>query len=367
MSEGITVGGCYPPSWPRPPKPPVPEPVPNSLDEQVDWMTYSHPELYDMVHSGLDLTGAMHVSAKWARLGDELSDIGDELSRLLVATTQSWTGETAELAKESVGALSDWSRESGQRAKEVCACITVQVDNATTARNSMPKPPYPLSPQPKSQPDVMPMDAAFVSGDFADAAPLVADPEKYSSRERALHQQAAATMQTFQNNTRDVYETVPQFAPPRLRNELFGGPVEPPSPQPPLPPNPQPQPPVPSVPSGPAGGGGGTRTPVPTGGGAPRGGVSTTPNPPLSAGAGTGTAEPAQTRPAAAAAAGTGRPGGGHGGVGGVPMGGHGAGTQGGEDKDRKGKRYLEGDDDVWGLQDEKVMPPVIGEVNRRA
>jgi hypothetical protein len=48
-------------------------------------------------------------------------------------------------------------------------------------------------------------------------------------------------------------------------------------------------------------------------------------------------------------------------------MGGHGAGTQGGQDKDRKGKRYLEGDDDVWGLQDEKVMPPVIGEVNRRA
>ena len=36
----------------------VPEPVPGSLDEPVDWMTYSHQEMYRMVHDGLDLTGA---------------------------------------------------------------------------------------------------------------------------------------------------------------------------------------------------------------------------------------------------------------------------------------------------------------------
>jgi hypothetical protein len=351
--------GCYPPTWPRPPKHPVPEPEPDSLDEQVDWMTYSHPELYAMVHTGLDLTGAMAVSATWARLGEELSDIGDELARLLAATTQAWEGESAELARESVSALSDWSRDTGTRATEVSGCVTIQVDNATTARNAMPKPPYPVGP--KAEPGVTPLDTAFVSGGLASAAPLVADPAKYSKRERALHHQAASTMQQFQDSSRDVYATVPQFVPPNLRRTPFGGTTEP-TPQPPPRPRPQPQP-LPSVPaSAPVTGG----APVASGGPGPAERTSSPrPGGKPGAGGGAGVVEREPVRPAAAASSSAAaRPGGGGTGMG-MPMGGaHGG--QGGEDKERRSRRYLEEDDDIWGL-DEKAMPPVIGEVNRRA
>jgi len=347
----VTVGGCYPPTWPRPPKPPVPEPEPGSLDEQVDWMTYSHPELYSMIHTGLDLTGAMSVSAKWARLGDELADIGDELARLLVATSQAWQGESADLARESVSALSEWSRDTGVRATEVSGCITVQVDNATTARNKMPAVPYPVDA--KSAPS---QATAFTSGDFATAQPLVADPEAYTSRERALHQQAASTMEQFQENSRDVYATVPQFAPPNLRKTLLVGPP-PEQPPPPSPTLPQATPVTRGIPLS-AGGG-------PSSGPAAPVGSPATPRPaaPLAPGAGTSTTEPTPTRPAAAATA-QGRPGTGGSGMGGMPMGG--APGQRDEDTERKTK-YLEGEDDLWGLEDQKVMPPVIGEVNRRA
>ncbi len=355
----MIIGGCYPPTWPRPPKPPVPEPEPDSLDEQVDWMTYSHPELYSMVHTGLDLTGAMAVSAKWARLGDELADIGDQLARLLVATSHAWQGDSAELARESVSALAEWSRDTGVRATDVSGCVTVQVDNATTARNSMPKPPYPLD-----STDMPSQATAFTSGDFTTAKSVVADPATYTSQERSLHQQAARTMETFQQNSRDVYATVPQFAPPNLRRVLVG-----PAPPPEQPPQPPPQ----TVPQQAAVPPPGTRAPV--GGGAPvaggpaagPGGVRATPAAPLGPGAGTGTAEPAPARPAAAAAASAaGRPGGAGPGMSGVPMGGAPAG-QGDEDTERAGARYLEGDDDIWGLDEQKFMPPVIGEVDRRA
>jgi hypothetical protein len=357
----VVAGGCHPPTWPRPPKHPVPEPTPESLDEQVDWMTYSHPELYKMVHKGVDLAGAMHVSAQWARLGDELADIGDELSRLLAATVQAWQGESAELARDSVSSLADWSRDTGVRATEVSGCIIVQVGNATAARNAMPEPPYPEDPKPADG-VVMPLDAAFVSGDFASAAPLVADPAQYSKREKALHRQAARTMETFQETSRDVYATVPQFAPPDLRRLPHRPPTEPPPPQPPAqPPTPQPQAQqtVPSVlpPGGPAG-----SAPPRTSGGP---GAGPAPRPPMPPGAGVGATEPAPAgRPAAASA--TGSTGRGSGAMGGVPMGGHGA--QGGEDAEHKRKKYAgEGDDDVWGLADQPYAPPVIGEVNRRA
>jgi hypothetical protein len=362
VSEGITIGGCYPPSWPRPPKPPVDEPVPDSLDERVEWMTWSHPELYKMVHEGIDLTGAMSVSATWARLGDELADMADELSKLLFTTAQAWEGEAAELAKESVSALSEWSRETAVRATEVCGCVAVQVDNVTKARNDMPPPPYPMTPTP--QPSQI---TAFTSGDFDTAKPLVVDPLIYTSQERELHEQAARTMEQFQASSRDVYATVPQFAPPSLRKVPYGPPQERPlppvPPQPPLPPVPPP-PPVPRVPGG-AGGG-------PVSGGGPGGGPggsgpgSTGRAPaasPLAPGGGTGTGEPA-TRPAAASAVPARQGGQAPGMGGGVPMGG--GGSSRGEDVERKNK-YVEEDPEIWGLNDERVMPPVIGEVNRRA
>ena len=358
INQGITIGGCYPPFWPRPPLPPVEEPVPDSLDEDVVWMTWSHPELYRMVHQGIDATGAMAVSATWARMGQELSEIGDELQRLLFATADAWEGEAAELAKESVSGLAEWSGETGTRATEVSACITIQVDNVTTARNDMPPPPYPIA-YPAEAPSQV---TAFTTGDFELSKPLVVDPMIYTTQERELHEQAARTMERFQANSRDVYATVPQFAPPSLRRITFGPPQEPPQPPPP----PQPQPPVPAPPpvprvpvtGGPATGGG-------PGGPGP-GGTGRAPAAPLAPGGGTGASEPA-ARPAAASAA-PGRPGGQPApGMAGMPMGGGAGGRGGGEDLERGSNKYVEEDPDIWGAHDERVMPPVIGEVNRRA
>jgi hypothetical protein len=359
VDQGITIGGCYPPFWPRPPLPPVEEPVPDSLDERVEWMTWSHPELYRMVHQGIDTSGAMAVSATWARMGQELSEIGDELQRLLFATAEAWEGDAAELAKESVSGLAEWSGETGARATEVSACITIQVDNVTNARNDMPPPPYPIA-YPAELPSQV---TAFTTGDFELAKPLVVDPMIYTNRERELHEQAARTMEQFQSNSRDVYATVPQFAPPSLRRITVGPPLEPP--QPPPPPQP-PQPPVPTptpVPRGPVGGGPAPGGPGSAGGPGPSTGRA--PTTPLAPGSGTGTSEPA-ARPAAASAT-PGRSGGQPGsGMAGMPMGG-GAGSRGGEDTERGSNKYVEEDPDIWGAHDERVMPPVIGEVNRRA
>lgn len=362
---------CLPPIWPRPPLPPVPEPDPDSLDERVDWMTYSHPELYSMVHSGIDLSGAMAVSAKWARLGDELADIGEELSKLLTTTGQAWEGEAAELAKGSVSALAEWSRQTGTLATEVSGCVTIEVDNAANARNAMPPPPYhfplpdpnpPLMPAPMPRPVPMPSQAsAFTTGDFSTAAPLVADSMTYSSRERALHQQAARTMSEFQSNSRDVYATVPQFAPPDLRSMPYHPPEQPPQPPPTQKPQPNPNPTP-----GPGGYVGGPGSGGPGTGGGP--GRAAGPGTPLGAGPSTGAAPGEQlgVRPAAAA---TGRGGGpGHAPMaGGMPMG-AGAGQSGAEDGQRKGNQYLkEEDEDLWGMDDQRLVPPVIGEANRRA
>ena len=54
-ANSIAAGGCYDPGD-RNPKLPLPwppsEPEPTVLDEKVNWLTYSHQELYDMVWGG---------------------------------------------------------------------------------------------------------------------------------------------------------------------------------------------------------------------------------------------------------------------------------------------------------------------------
>jgi hypothetical protein len=346
--EPIAPGGCYPSDHPTPPgcwpsHPLPPEPDPGTLDASVDWLTYSHDELYQMVHNGLDLTGAMAVSAQWARLGDELGDIGDELAKIVEAAATAWQGEAADLARDTLTALTHWAADAGTLATKVSGCVSIEVDNATNARDNMPTPPRRLEPHP------------MIVGDFTGAEHLVADPDGPAHAENALHAQAARAMERFQQSSREVYATVPQFSPPQVGQHLLAGPVDPPPAPPqqpapiPVPPRTTPRGPAAAPPRGPAAGP--PRPEVPGRPAAPRPGAAVEP------------AAPA-TRPAAAASAPqqqerSGRPG-----VGGVPMG---AGGRGSEDTERKSSAYLKEDPDIWGLDDQALAPPVIGESGRRA
>lgn len=356
--ESIVPGGCYPPHWPAPPgswplHAPSPEPDPGALDVEVDWLTYSHHELYQMVHSGLDLTGAMAVSAQWARLGDELADIGAELGKIAEAAATAWRGEAADLARETLAGLTHWAADAGMLATKVAGCVSIEVDNATNARDEMPAPPQVIEPAPSVR--------AFTSNEFAGTDRLVADPAGPVGQEKALHAQAARTMDRFQRSSFEVYGTVPQFSPPQVGQRLLTGPVDPSPPPRPQPPQPQPPVPVPpGVPRGPSGGpaAGPPRAPV---GGSP--GRSGTPPAP---GAGSGAAVPtAPNRPAAASATPDRPDRSGRQGVGGMPMGA--GGGSGGEDTERKKSQLFKEDEDIWGLDDQPVAPPVIGEGPRRA
>lgn len=53
--------------------------------------------------------------------------------------------------------------------------------------------------------------------------------------------------------------------------------------------------------------------------------------------------------------------------MGGMPMGGMGGASKGGEDLERKSPAYVKEDEDLWGLDDHVVAPPVIGEDQGRA
>jgi hypothetical protein len=344
-------------------RPPFVEPVPDSLDENVDWMTYPHRELYRMVHEGLDLAGATTVSANWARLGEGLGEIGDALARIGQAFADAWQGDAADQARHAVSSLSEWAQRAGAGAVEVSGCITVEVDNAMHARNAMPPPP-PTTPAPAPPGHVVPADSvapnAFTSPGFGQAGDLLVDQTALRAARLEAHRQAAETMDRFQAGSLEVYGTVPQFAPPRIGPKPPGLDNPPPArPRPEPPPSPSPQPPPVAIRPVP---------PAPGESAAPRAGAPPRPvSPAPGQGSGVRAVPPAETpapgRPAAVAqepTTGTGRPAP----MGGMPMGGAAAG---GEDRERKRPAYLKEDRDIFGLEEQVVAPPVIGEERGRA
>lgn len=204
--------GCLPFPWP----PLEPEPEPD-LDQDVNWLTYSHRELYLMVNNGLDLERTTAVAAQWARLGRQLDDIGSELRRALDRAAEDWQGAAAEQARDTMRGLAKWAEETADSSHAVSGCVSDQSELASAAQRNMPDPPVAPLPPPEREP----MSGSF--GGFHAGPALVADPEPERQHERLLHRQAAEVMEQYQRQSRELHARVPMFSTPGSMPSLEGG------------------------------------------------------------------------------------------------------------------------------------------------
>lgn len=368
--------------WPPKQWPPEEDEIgKHELSEHVDWMSYSHQQLYEMVHNGLDLGSAVQVAADWGKLGDDLDEIGHDLRKALDDSAEGWQGVAAGTAQEKLRGLADWSKDSGSRGKDVSVCVTRQADLAETARNNMPNPKPQLTPHPIPQ-DPMPVvngggggllqpmtSSAFVDSGFSGAGNMYRDCWGDLDRDRQAKQEAAQVMTKLQHDSLEVYRDVPRFASPDERADVLRTPRDPE-------PDPEPDPRDPGVPgddststsstgggatAGTPAGGGSARMAAPTGGlaagGAPAYGASDQ----LSAGGRSGVGSFPSSGAAGVGSAPAASGGAGRGAVGGMPMGAAGAGSRQGGDTEHKLADYLEDDDDFFRAHT-PVIPPVIGE-----
>ena len=128
-------------AWPPTPYPPR-EPNPNGDDllEPVDWMTFSHRDLYLMATTRLHPETARELSGEWLRVGRKLDEIADKLVRLNRLTGGAWEGVAAEVARDTGRQLSAWADESGNGARGVADYLERHAGNAEWASREMPEP-----------------------------------------------------------------------------------------------------------------------------------------------------------------------------------------------------------------------------------
>lgn len=367
--------------YPWPPR--EPEPEPGDLDQEVNWMTYTHHALYEMVHNGVNLETATEVAAKWSRLGNKLDEMGKELRQALDTAADGWRGVAAEDARGKVIQLASWTEETADGSNEVSGCVSEQADLAASARQAMPEPPLmpmprdcwepaPGSPPGTNTPNIESVfrgttPSSAGGGGYVEATSIVVDDSANRERARELHRQAAEVMQRYQNQSRTLYGRVPSFTSPGATPLITDKPPKRPEP-PEKPPREEPDGHDDSTTTSSSGGGDALGAPaagaVPMGGvagSAPGSGAGAVTGEQLAGGSRAGASALPPGTPAggaAAAASAAGRGGGAMGGA--MPMGAGAGARQGGDDIEHRSPSYLEEEEDLWGTQ-VPLAPPVLG------
>ncbi|MEU4801323.1 hypothetical protein [Actinosynnema sp. NPDC023587] len=248
------------------------EPPPSDLGQKVDWMSFTHQALYDMVHTGVDLKAAGSAQADWAMVGKALDEVQELLAKAISQSQQAWAGDSADRAREALESVEKWALNTSGHADNVAKCIGEEIQHVETARQMMPAPspapptvapvtgggtPPVAAPQADVRAALVQQQPAFRAplgaqqrlltedrgGDLGSpvdhrAAPPIGQPSPFAGLEAvgapvvdsvvaadATHRQAAEVMALFQQNSYAVDRTVPSFSPPT-------NPVAPPVPPP---------------------------------------------------------------------------------------------------------------------------------------
>ncbi|MFJ5987600.1 PPE domain-containing protein [Lentzea sp. NPDC092896] len=213
----------------------------NDLHEPVDWMTYTHEQLYNMVHTGVNLAGAQAAATNWQKIGEDIAGVRTSLLKAVEDSSVGWDSDSARLARDGLTEVTNWVDDTANYATKVSAAITTETSNVEAARAAMPPPPQaPAAPVPAETKLPTPIlnssdrlvmvdqvdgfgatalqNPALVAKNpsaFAGFDTVGASPVETLAANDASHRLAADVMAAFQRNSAAVDQTVPsQFTPP---------------------------------------------------------------------------------------------------------------------------------------------------------
>ncbi|SDK66426.1 PPE family protein [Lentzea albidocapillata subsp. violacea] len=209
----------------------------SDLHEPVDWMTYTHEQLYKMVHTGVNLDGAQAAATNWQKIGEDIAGVRTSLLKAVEDSSVGWDSESARLARDGLTEVTNWVDDTANYATKVSAAITTETSNVEAARAAMPPPPK--APEPPVPPETTvprpalqerlrtvdqvdgfaslrePRLIAQPQTEFAGFATIGSSPVDALAANDASHRRAADVMAAFQRNSAAVDQTVPaQFTPP---------------------------------------------------------------------------------------------------------------------------------------------------------
>lgn len=187
---------------------------PNDLALPVDWMTWSHAELYNMVRPDtVDMADSGELADNWQCVARHLESVAELFDDLARDAERAWQGRLADLIGRAAKLLGDWSADTAAVARQVAGAVDQQTEHAQLAMRTM------IEIGPPKETD--PADA-FVGG-FTDAMALVAPLEVRRVQRHDQHRRAAEVMERYQAGGNEVVASLPdRFAVPQRYRSGYG-------------------------------------------------------------------------------------------------------------------------------------------------
>lgn len=110
-----------------------------ALHEKINWDSYQHHELYDMIMSAQPRAMAAQ-SDQWRELAGKIERTTSDAQRALTALMNTWRGTAAVAAAASTTRLMRWAGDASHTATRIAAGLADYTDAVSTAQHRMPEP-----------------------------------------------------------------------------------------------------------------------------------------------------------------------------------------------------------------------------------
>jgi len=202
---------------------------------KVNWDAYQHYQLYDMIMSAKVPEMAAR-GEQWTALAGKIRETTDEVQRVMQRVTGAWRGDAAVAAADSTSRLMQWAGEASNTADKVSEGMSNYTSAVADAQARMPDPAFSTAEQRFR-------DGYTVEGTGGPSTAvlvkqLLSDGMASHERDRQNKAEAVAVMESYEGQSKDVHDTMPQFT-----DAVSGGPgPSTPAPSPGPHPNPYPTP-----------------------------------------------------------------------------------------------------------------------------
>ncbi|AHH95484.1 hypothetical protein [Kutzneria albida] len=168
-----------------------------------------HQALYDQVNNEVDSGRVAQAGDTWVGIGNSLAKFGDRIAGAIANSESSWTGASAESARQAIAQVANKSGEAG-KASQLAGMLTHQQSSALdSVKANVPKPPAnPYDPATAAQ------QLQAAQTDPVQYAKLADGFRQQAAQEKADHQKAAQAVQTYDQTLSTTAQSAPAFAPP---------------------------------------------------------------------------------------------------------------------------------------------------------
>jgi hypothetical protein len=175
---------------------------------KVNWNAYQHDQLFDMIMSADP--GAMYTRAgQWETLAAKIEATTSQVQQAMERVNGAWQGQAAVSSAESNSRLMTWAGDASQTASKVAEGMATYTKAVERAQNHMPEPAF-------ASAERNFRDGYTVTGTGGASTAvllkqLLSDGMVSHEEGRARKAEAVQVMETYESQSKDVHDAMPQF------------------------------------------------------------------------------------------------------------------------------------------------------------